>query len=193
MKGTRALTDSEIEKVLESFNGENRLRNACLFLTGLMTGFRISELLSLQVSSVFQFGKIVERVTVERAHMKKKQEGRSVLLHPVAKAAIVERLKELETQGKLKPETFIFRSTRGHKALSRVGAWFVLKRAFESQGLTGKLGCHSMRKFYCGKMYDRLKQDLVKTAKAMGHKSVSSTVSYLSFREEEIDEAILSI
>ncbi len=35
--------------------------------------------------------------------------------------------------------------------------------------------------------------DLVKTRSALGHKNASSTVSYLSFLEEEIDKAILAL
>jgi hypothetical protein len=41
-------------------------------------------------------------------------------------------------------------------------------------------------------MYERLHRDLVKVQRAMGHKNINSTVAYLSFREEEIDAAILA-
>ena len=57
----------------------------------------------------------------------------------------------------------------------------------------GKLGTHSMRKTFADRIYDRLDGDLAKTQKALGHKNINSTVQYLSFREEEIDEAILAI
>ena len=50
-----------------------------------------------------------------------------------------------------------------------------------------------MRKTFADRVYDRLDGDLVKTAQALAHRSVSSTASYLTFRESEIDEAILSI
>ncbi len=50
-----------------------------------------------------------------------------------------------------------------------------------------------MRKTFADKIYDRLGHDLIKTQKALGHKNINSTVSYLSFREEEIDEAILGL
>ena len=33
---------------------------------------------------------------------------------------------------------------------------------------------------------------LVKTQRALGHKDINSTVAYLSFREEEIDAAVLA-
>ena len=50
-----------------------------------------------------------------------------------------------------------------------------------------------MRKSFANRIYEKLNHDLVKTKKALGHKNINSTVSYLSFREEEIDEAILAL
>lgn len=72
-------------------------------------------------------------------------------------------------------------------------AWRILKEAYESNEMTGKLGTHSMRKTFADRIYDKLDRDLVKTQKALGHRNINSTVQYLSFREEEIDEAMLSI
>ena len=69
----------------------------------------------------------------------------------------------------------------------------MLRDAYESNELTGKLGTHSMRKTFANKVYDALNNDLVKTQRALGHRNINSTVSYLSFREEEIDQAILAI
>jgi site-specific recombinase XerD len=161
---------------------------------GIKSGFRISELLSLQVGDLVQGGKVADRVGVARAHMKKKIEGRCVILHPIAKAAIAERIEELKRLGKSQNETFLFLSAKGqNKALTRIGAWCVLKKAYRSLNLTGKLATHTMRKTFCGKIYDKLNQNIFLTAKAMGQKNVNSCASYLSFREEQIDEAVLSI
>jgi site-specific recombinase XerD len=59
--------------------------------------------------------------------------------------------------------------------------------------ISGTLGTHTMRKTFANKVHVLLGRDLVKTQRALGHKNVSSTVSYLSFLEEEIDEAILAL
>jgi hypothetical protein len=59
-----------------------------LFLLGVKSGFRISELLALQVGDVWRGQRVVERVTVRRRHMKRQLEGRTVLLHPEARAAL---------------------------------------------------------------------------------------------------------
>jgi len=194
MKGCRALTPIEVEKVLESFAGENRLRDRCLFLLGTKSGFRISELLSLTIGDLVQNGQVADRVGVARKYMKLKSEGRCVVLHPVAKAAIAERISELKAQGQDKPETYLFQSQRGQNMpLGRIGAWCLLKKAYRSLGLTGKCATHSMRKTFADRIYTKLAFDLVKTQRALGHRSAQSTLSYLSFKEEEVEAAILSI
>jgi integrase len=63
-------------------------RNKALFILGVRSGFRISEILSLTVGDVLQHGKVMDHVTVARKHMKKKTEGRGVPLHPEARAAL---------------------------------------------------------------------------------------------------------
>ena len=88
MKGCRPLTDAEVALVLTSFGGCYALRDKALFLLGLKSGFRISELLSLRLADVLHHGQLVDRVTVTRRHMKKKVEGRTVILHPEAKAVL---------------------------------------------------------------------------------------------------------
>ena len=75
--------------------------------------------------------------------------------------------------------------------MTRVAAWAMLKRAFQKCGLTGKLGTHCMRKTFAIRVYHNLGKDLIKTQRAMGHASVNSTVSYLSFAESDVDDAIL--
>ena len=50
-----------------------------------------------------------------------------------------------------------------------------------------------MRKHFANKVYEKLGHDLVRTQRALGHKNINSTVSYLSYREEEIDAAILAL
>lgn len=64
--------------------------------------------------------------------------------------------------------------------------------AVTTNELTGKVGTHAMRKTFATRVYHQLNHDLVKTQRAMGHKNINSTVAYLSFVEDEIDQAILA-
>ena len=204
MRGCRPLTDAEVSLVGKSFSGTFAQRNKALFVVGHRTGFRISELLSLTVADVQQHGKIVDHLPVQRRHMKGGKAGktssRTVALHPEARAALSVWLETLTKmlKGTLDPMTPVFCSrvrdtTTGlRRHISREQAWRILKEAFTSNELAGKLGTHAMRKTFCNRVYDLLKHDLVKTQRAMGHANVNSTVQYLSFREEEIDAAILA-
>jgi len=183
-----------VEAVLAELDGPRGARDRALFLLGVRSGFRISEILSLRLGDVVQAGRVVERVRVMRRHMKGKREGRTVLLHPAAREALATWLEELRSDGYMTAESFVFQSRRGpNQAIGRTQAWRILKRSFEQAGLTGNLGTHSMRKTFADRIYDRLDGDLVKTAQALSHRSISSTASYLTFRESEIDDAILSL
>lgn len=194
MRGCRPLSEPEVRAVLACLTGGNGARDRALFLLGVRSGFRISEILSLRVRDVLQAGRVVERVHVARRHMKGRREGRTVLLHPAARAALTAWLGELEARGCTTPERFVFQSRHAaDQAIGRIQAWRILRQAFERAGLTGNLGTHSMRKTFADRIYDRLGGDLVKTARALAHRSIDSTASYLSFREAEIDAAILSI
>jgi integrase len=200
MKGCRPLTDEEVKLISQSFSGTFAKRNKALFVVGVRSGFRISELLALRVGDVQQHGKIVDHVTVARRYMKKKTEGRTVPLHPEARAALSVWLEVLQKmlKGHLDPQTPVFCSrvrdqeTGLRRPISREQAWRILKEAFTANELTGKLGTHAMRKTFANRMYDKLGHDLVKTQRALGHKNINSTVAYLSFREEDITAAILA-
>jgi hypothetical protein len=50
-----------------------------------------------------------------------------------------------------------------------------------------------MRKTFAEKVYDRLDGDLPRLQTALGHASINSTISYLSFKQEDVDDAILSM
>jgi integrase len=193
MKGCRPLTDEELALVSKSFGGTYAARDRALFTLGVKSGFRISELLSLRIGDVYQQGRVVDRVTVRRRHMKRKLEGRTVLLHPEAKAALTTWLRVLHTQAPTTPTLYVFRSRKGeNRPISRTHAWAILHAIYQSNGFTGALGTHAMRKTFATRVYTHLNHDLVKTQRALGHKNINSTVSYLSFRDEEIDAAILA-
>jgi integrase len=204
MKGSRPLADTEVAQVAKSFSGVYATRNKAMFLVGHRTGFRISELLSIRVGDVWQHSKSTEQLTVQRRHMKGGKAGktssRTVRLHPEAKAALSVWLEILQKRlgGTLDPQTPVFCSrvkdpTTGLKRpISRVQAWRILQEAYLSNELPGKLGTHAMRKTFANRVYELLNHDLVKTQRALGHANINSTVQYLSFREEEIDAAILA-
>ena len=67
MKGTRPLDNHEIRRVSAAFTGTYEIRNRALFIIGVSTGGRISELLSLTIGDVYQNDKPVSDLLSSKA------------------------------------------------------------------------------------------------------------------------------
>ena len=78
MRGTRPLDNDEIRRVSGCFTGTFEVRNRCLFMLGVSTGGRISELLSLTISDVYQNKKPVGDLLYSKSIVKGGEVSRSV-------------------------------------------------------------------------------------------------------------------
>ena len=77
--------------------------------------------------------------------------------------------------------------------ITRTQAYRMLREAFECCELDIEVpGTHVMRKTFAQEVYEGFGGDLFKTSKALGHASPASTVAYLSFQEEELDQVVSS-
>jgi site-specific recombinase XerD len=196
MSGCRALTDEEIVLVRRSFGGEFARRDEALFMLGVKAGFRISELIAIRVKDVVQYGKIADRVEVSRQHMKGKQHSRSVPIHADARESLARWLPILQArlEGVLPGETPVFcsRVKDTQTGLPREQGWRILKEAFDTNELSGKLATHSLRKTFAVHVHAAYDGDLRKTQRALGHHNINSTLHYLALDEAEVDAGILA-
>lgn len=183
--GTRPLTDDEAEQMLNSFNN---LRDSTLFLLGIKTGFRISELLSLKLADLKEHnGTLKLNLSVSKSKVKGKTSTRSIPLSNSTLEALKLYVDSLPEQ-----QTYLFES-REDLPLSRIQAWRIWKLAARRLNFTGRIATHSARKSFAYKMYEKLGKDIAKTQRAMGHKSVNSTIAYLQVNMDEINNAILTL
>ena len=90
MKGTRPLDNDEIRRVSACFTGTYEIRNRGLFMIGVSTGGRISELLSLRVGDVYQNGKPVTDLLYTKRIVKGGEVSRSVPVNADGRKAIGE-------------------------------------------------------------------------------------------------------
>ena len=193
MKGCRSFTDQEADEVASSFAGPFALRDRAIFTLGRYTGERISAILQLKIGDIVQGGRVADSVIYRRANRKGKVEGRTVKLHPRAKTALTAWINHKAKKGTLTADQFVFRSRKGSRPISRVQYHRILKDVVHARHLSGKIATHSMRKTFADRMYDNLGQDIFRTQRALGHRNINSTVQYLSFREADIDRAILAM
>lgn len=171
---SRPLDNYEIESMKENLNS---MLGFTLFVVGIKTGFRISELLSIQIEDCIQYGAVGNSVTVKRSSMKGKRCSRTVPLHVDARVAITEYIGT-RVKGPL------FNITRQH-------AHRLLKQAVEKARLSGKISCHSMRKSFAQNVYSKSGKNILITQNALGHANVSSTQHYLQVDRAEVDQCIL--
>ena len=78
MKGTRPLDNDEIRRVSTCFTGTYKVRNRGLFMLGVSTGGRISELLSLTIGDVYQNQQPVSDLLFDKSIVKGGEVSRAV-------------------------------------------------------------------------------------------------------------------
>ena len=199
MIGTRPLTDEELERMRDAFSGPYSRRDLCLFVLGVNTGFRITELLSLDLRDVAtKDGRVFNSITVRRVNTKGKHHSRCVKLSPEAKRTMEYWVACCHQDGYNNPSFSLFCSRKGLR-LSRIQAWRVLRKAYAEAGIDGPVGTHSMRKTFANRIYTHFIERLAcgeridpfrLVSKALGHQRIENTEAYLSFRQDDIDKSI---
>ena len=131
---------------------------------------------------MYQNGKSLLRASVSRKNTKGKIEGRSIAINNDVQKFITQYVQD----NSLKEDDYLFYSRKGGR-ISRKHAWLILNKAYNKSKLTGKLSTHTLRKTMALNSYVASGKDILKVQKILGQKSLSSTTSYLSADQEEVD------
>ncbi|MDX2186709.1 MAG: tyrosine-type recombinase/integrase [Opitutaceae bacterium] len=195
---SRPLSVTEEKKLVQRLR-KGSARNRALILAQLFLGFRISEILALNVEHVCLQGKIRDRITLPPRFLKGHYgRTRSVPVVPELRRALSGYLEERSRSTGLKPCDPLFPS-RNHglgdlpKRLMRSAAEKLIKASLcgilklDPHGLSS----HSLRKTYATRVYTLTGHDLVSTRDALGHSSVAVTQVYLNANQSKIDEAVM--
>ena len=141
MKGTRPLDNDEIRRVFQCFDGKFEARNRGLFMLGVSTGGRISELLSLRIGDVYQNGKAVTDLLYEKNIVKGGEVSRAVPVNRDGRDAIDELItwhREQYQNTQVNRPLFPSRHKSGTVPMHRQTAHQMLKKAFIAAGLNGR-------------------------------------------------------
>ena len=195
MKGTRPLDNDEIRRVSAAFTGTYEVRNRGLFMIGVSTGGRISELLSLTIGDVYQNRSAVTDMLFQRSIVKGGEVSRAVPVNADGRRAIQELIdwhrRHYRSVASKRP-LFPSRHKSGTVALHRQTAHDILKNAFIAAGLNGKLATHSLRKSFAQRLYDKT-GDIYMVQELLGHRNISTTQNYLGVNYADARAAVESI
>lgn len=168
MKTTKAIIQREqIAEMSEDLLAYHQ-RFYLLWMIGLSTGLRVSDLLTLTSSHVSRYGVFSIRES-------KTGNWREIKLQP----QILQFLRFYESYYKLRSSDYLFYSREEQKwrHMSRQWAHRVIARTAKKRGLQS-IGAHSMRKIYACELF-RATHSIITVQAALGHKHLATTMLYL--------------
>ena len=195
MKGTRPLDNDEIRRVSRCFTGMYEVRNRGLFMLGVSTGGRISELLGLRVGDVYQNKKPVSDLLYSKSIVKGGEVSRSVPVNADGRKAIDELVNwHRRHYGSIASKRPLFpsRHKSGTVPMHRQTAHAILKTAFMEAGLNGHIATHSLRKSFAQRLYDKT-GDIYLVQELLGHRNISTTQKYLGVNYADAKAAVEAI
>ncbi len=162
----------DIEDYLKSKNE----RDYIMFLFGIYSGLRISDILPLRVRDVRGKDSLV---VTER----KTGKERRFRFNPKLKAALKHYIKNKRDY------ECLFASQKGYnQPLGRHQAWAILNEAGRRFGLES-IGTHTMRKTFGYHMYQQT-HDIATIQKILNHSSQLTTMMYIGVTQDRMDDYI---
>ena len=169
-----------IREIINHLKKADDKRNLLLFVMGVYTGLRISDMLKLRIGDV----KNKKNIKIKE---KKTNNIRIIQLHSELYKELYEYTYEKD------PDDYLFKSRQGYNnAISRTQAYRILKNIEEKFRLDN-LGTHSLRKTFGYQMYNASKKDIVKVQKALGHTNINVTLRYIGIEQESINDTMLKL
>ena len=174
----------KVAAIKKMLRGEKSLRDYALFVVGINTALRISDLLALSVGDVLdEKGDVTEFIEIRE---RKTRRSARVHLNESARAAILEYF---EREPATDPDRALFCSKRSDRPIDRTRAWKLINDWCEAVGLTqSRYGTHTLRKTW-GYMARKLHSVPIELIQAkLGHATPAVTKRYLGITDEEITD-----
>jgi integrase len=160
---------SEIKRRLKQEN----IRNYILFLMGIYTGLRVSDILRIKVGDVEGW-----YITMRE---KKTKKFKRIHLNSELKRELKEFTKDMETH------EYLIRSRQGiNKPITRGMAYIILRELADEFDIEC-IGTHSLRKTF-GYWFYKSTKDVAALQKIFNHTSPKETLRYIGIEQENIDE-----
>lgn len=159
----------EIKKWLKSTNE----RNYILFMLGINTGLRISDVLRLRVRDVLGWDIYIRE--------KKTGKPKEIKMPPSLKKEIRNYVKGKD------PDEYLIKSREGkNKPITRGMAYIILNEVAEEFNLE-RIGTHSLRKTYGYHHYKQFK-DVAALQDILNHSDPKITLRYIGIKQDDINE-----
>ena len=187
MNMTYPLKEQKQIDLVKMYLKSKSVRNHLMFLMGISSALRISDILSLKVSSIYDGKKPKAFIDVKE---KKTGKRKRFATSPNLQRAIKEYIKSYEPE----EEEYVFVSRKGdNKPITRQRAVQILTEALDMCGLSYiNFGSHGMRKtfaYHCWKSGT----DITYLMRILNHSSPREVLHYISVEQEELDDIYVNL
>ncbi|MDM8127021.1 site-specific integrase [Paraclostridium benzoelyticum] len=185
MNYVEPIRDSEILSNMCLYLKENNDRNYVMFLLGIYTGLRISDILKLRVKDVIDLTNKKDKRRIKKQIILREQKTskqKIIKINPILKEPLEEYVQDKEMY------EYLIKSRQGfNKPISRKRAYEILKDLGEIFDVES-LGCHSMRKTF-GYHYYKQTKDIALLQKIFNHSSPAITLAYIGIDQDRMNKA----
>lgn len=166
---------------------KNNPRNYLMFIIGINTALRASDLLELKYADVMdEKGNLHSHFELKETKTKK---NNKIVMTKGVQKALTEYIED-NYKGNL--EHYLFQSRKGdNKPINRKTAWNIINQTAQSIGLKN-IGSHSLRKTFAYHQY-KMGTDITLLQDMLNHSSPATTLLYIGITQDEKDRAILSL
>jgi len=183
MKFVEPIRDrKKITQIKNLLRGQHRYRDLLLFVIGINTALRISDLLQLQIGQfIDENGRIKNRFWIKE---KKRGKRHEIAVNQSIRVTLAEYLEAYPHIVKM-PGNFLFFNPKTSQSIKRGQAWKFISKICLEVGLQGNYGTHSLRKTwgYHARMQG---VDLALIMYKLNHNSIAYTKRYLGITDDEL-------
>lgn len=173
----------DIELIKNYFLARRNYRDYALFVLGINTALRISDIINLQWSEVYNFEQQKYKEHLIVSEQKTGKIACVALNESCIKALSLLRENNHDVLG----NGFIFYSGSDvQKHISRNRAWHIIKKAAEENHLDGNISCHSLRKTFGYHAWQKGTPPAL-IMEIYNHSNINITKRYLSINQDEKD------
>jgi len=174
----------KIAQIKNLLRGQRRYRDLLLFVVGINSALRISDLLQLQVGQ-FLNESIRKRFWIKEQKRGKRQE---IAINQSIRETLTEYLGEYPHIVKER-ENYLFFNPKTNQSIKRGQAWKFISAICKDVGLSGNYGTHSLRKTWG--YHARLQGvDLALIMHKLNHESIAYTKRYLGITDDELQAVV---
>ena len=187
MAATEPIRDKkQLKSLANYFLTRGQQRNHVLIVMGTCTALRISDLLRLKWSDVYD----EERQDFRRhVTLTEKKTGKTKTIALNKQIILALKLYFPHRHG-----DYILASNRKNgKAISRIQAWRIIHDAVIAVNIPGKIACHSLRKTWGYHAWTSEAVSPVVIMHIFNHSSYEVTHRYLGIAQDDLDKAYLSM